>query len=155
MKKTATACLLTMLLGSGAAVAGEAIERSGEGKLFYTAIEIPANAETLYLSGSGAAPGADGSWGDMEAQAVNTFSKFRQELESRGWSMADIVQVRVFAVAGPDGALDFAGFNRGYLQFFGTADNPNKPVRSFVQVADLVVDGWLVEIEVRAARVPG
>lgn len=71
-----------------------------------------------------------------------------------GWSMSDVVQVRVFAVAGEDGVLDFEGFNRGYLQFFGTEENPMKPVRSFVQVADLVVDGWLVEVEIRAARVP-
>ena len=67
--------------------------------------------------------------------------------------MSDIVQVRAFAVAGEDG-LDFAGFNAGYAQFFGTDDNPNKPVRSFVEIADLVVDGWLVEIEIRAARMP-
>jgi len=33
-------------------------------------------------------------------------------------------------------------------------ENPQKPVRSFVEIEDLVVDGWLVEIEVRAARVP-
>ena len=29
-----------------------------------------------------------------------------------------------------------------------------KPVRSFVQIAGLVVPGWLVEIEIRAARMP-
>ena len=53
-----------------------------------------------------------------------------------------------------DGTLDFDGFNRGYLQFFGTAENPAKPVRSFVQVAALVNPNWLVEVEIRAARVP-
>ena len=58
--------------------------------------------------------------------------------------MSDVVQVRAFAVSGPDGELDFAGFNRGYSQFFGTAENPQKPVRSFVEIAGLVVDGWLV-----------
>ena len=42
----------------------------------------------------------------------------------------------------------------GYQKFFGTDENPMKPVRSFVQIAGLVVDGWLVEIEIRAARVP-
>ena len=30
----------------------------------------------------------------------------------------------------------------------------NKPVRSFVEIKDLVVEGWLVEIEIRAARMP-
>ena len=66
----------------------------------------------------------------------------------------DIVQVRAFAVSGPGGELDFSGFNAGYQQFFGTDENPMKPVRSFVQIAGLVVDGWLIEIEIRAARVP-
>jgi enamine deaminase RidA (YjgF/YER057c/UK114 family) len=134
--------------------AADAIDRQTEGRLFYTTIKIPANAETLYVSGAGATAKADGSWGNMEEQAVDTFTRFKATLESQGWSMADIVQVRVFAVADEFGMLDFEGFNRGYLQFFGTAENPNKPVRSFVQVAALVNPNWLVEVEIRAARVP-
>lgn len=130
------------------------ITRQGEGNYFFTSITIPPGAETMYLSGSGARPQDDGSWGDMKQQTINTFSRFKETLESQGWSMGDIVQVRAFAVAGDDGELDFAGFNEGYSQFFGSADNPNKPVRSFVEIKDLVVDGWLVEIEIRAARMP-
>lgn len=143
----------TMILSPSFASAQE-IERVGEGRYFYNSIFIPAGAETLYLSGSGADQKDDGTWGDMEQQTVNTFEKFKQTLESQGWSMSDIVQVRVFAVAGADGELDFAGFNSGYSQFFGTEENPQKPVRSFVQIEGLVVDGWLVEIEIRAARMP-
>lgn len=130
------------------------ITRHNEGNYFYTSITIPPGAETMYLSGSGARPLENGSWGDMEQQTVNTFERFRQTLESQGWSMSDIVQVRAFAVAGEDGELDFAGFNAGYSQFFGTDENPEKPVRSFVEIKDLVVDGWLIEIEIRAARMP-
>jgi enamine deaminase RidA (YjgF/YER057c/UK114 family) len=136
------------------AAADTGIERKGESRLFFTTIKIPANAETLYLSGTGANKKPDGTWGSMEEQAVDIFGKFKSTLEAEHWSMSDIVQVRVFAVAGDDGKLDFEGFNRGYLQFFGTTDNPSKPVRSFVQVADLVSDGWLLEVEIRAARVP-
>lgn len=135
-------------------VTAQEIVREGEGRLFYSTILIPAGADTLYLSGSGASPQADGSYGDMEQQTVDTFGKFKATLEGMGWSMSDIVQVRVFGVAGDDGVFDFAGFNRGYQQFFGTEENPMKPVRSVVEIADLVVDGWLVEIEIRAARVP-
>jgi enamine deaminase RidA (YjgF/YER057c/UK114 family) len=131
------------------------IERNGEGRLFYTTIKIPANAETLYLSGTGAARKADGTWGNMEEQAIDTFTKFKGILEAQGWSMSDIVQVRVFAVAGEYGLLDFDGFNRGYQRFFGTEENPMKPVRSFIQVAALVNPDWLIEVEIRAARVPG
>ncbi|MEQ8952997.1 MAG: Rid family hydrolase [Gammaproteobacteria bacterium] len=144
---------LAVLVLAGNGFAAE-ITRYNEGNYFYTSITIPPGAETMYLSGSGARPLADGSWGDMRQQTINTFERFKQTLEEQGWSMSDIVQVRAFAVAGDDGELDFAGFNEGYAQFFGTAENPNKPVRSFVEIADLVVDGWLVEIEIRAARMP-
>jgi enamine deaminase RidA (YjgF/YER057c/UK114 family) len=113
-------------------------------------------ALTMAASEVAAGPAAkpDGSWGNMEEQAVDIFTKFKATLEKQGWSMSDIIQVRVFAVSNKDGALDFEGFNRGYLQFFGTTDNPAKPVRSFVQVAALVNPNWLVEVEIRAARVP-
>ncbi|HAG73787.1 MAG TPA: hypothetical protein DCL66_16425 [Gammaproteobacteria bacterium] len=130
------------------------IERKGEGRHFYTTIKIPANAETLYLSGSGASRNADGSWGDMEAQVEDTFNSFKAKLEGEGWSMSDIVQVRAFAVSDEYGLLDFDGFNRGYRKFFGTEENPMKPVRSFVEIAGLVVPGWLIEIEIRAAKLP-
>ncbi|MEQ8409774.1 MAG: Rid family hydrolase [Gammaproteobacteria bacterium] len=139
---------------TGDIVGDGVIERKGEGRHFYTTIKIPAGAETLYLSGSGARQQENGTWGDMEQQTVDTFNRFKENLEAEGWSMSDIVQVRAFAVAGEYGLLDFDGFNRGYRQFFGTEENPMKPVRSFVQIAGLVVPGWLVEIEIRAARMP-
>lgn len=150
---TAVASLI-VVLGLAAVASAAEIVRTGEGRNFYNNILIPAGAETLYLSGSGARAQADGSWGDMEQQTIDTFSRFQETLESQGWSLEDIVQVRAFAVAGADGELDFAGFNSGYQKFFGTDENPMKPVRSFVQIAGLVVDGWLVEIEIRAARMP-
>ena len=152
--KITMACLFSVALMGGSALAGaQEITRYSEGNYFYTSITIPPGAETMYLSGAGARPMDDGSWGDMKQQTVNTFSRFKQTLEEQGWSMSDIVQVRAFAVAGEDG-LDFAGFNEGYSEFFGTDENPNKPVRSFVEIKDLVVEGWLVEIEIRAARMP-
>jgi len=156
IKTNKPVAILSMLVVLGVATIATAAEivRTGEGRNFYNNILIPAGAETLYLSGSGARQQADGTWGDMEQQTIDTFSRFKETLESQGWSMQDIVQVRAFAVAGADGELDFAGFNSGYQQFFGTDENPMKPVRSFVQIYGLVVEGWLVEIEIRAARVP-
>ena len=154
MMKLRKSLAIVSLLAIVGTVSAQEIVRTGEGRNFYNNIFIPAGAETLYLSGAGARPMADGSWGDMEQQTIDTFSRFKETLESQGWSMEDIVQVRAFAVSGDDGVLDFDGFNRGYQQFFGTDDNPQKPVRSFVEIAGLVVDGWLIEIEIRAARMP-
>jgi|TARA_B100000795_G_scaffold190369_1_gene145027 enamine deaminase RidA (YjgF/YER057c/UK114 family) len=148
------AASLAVVLGIAAVSSAAEIVRTGEGRNFYNNIMIPAGAETLYLSGSGAQEQADGTWGDMEQQTVDTFGRFQETLESQGWSLEDIVQVRAFAVSGADGELDFAGFNAGYQQFFGSDKNAMKPVRSFVEIAGLVVPGWLIEIEIRAARMP-
>lgn len=150
IKLFSASVLITSALAG--AVNAQEIVREGESRNFYTTIMIPAGADTLYLSGTGASPQADGTYGNMEQQTVDIFGKFKATLEEQGWSMSDIVQVRVFGVAGADGTFDFAGFNRGYQQFFGTDDNPMKPVRSVVQIAGLVVEGWLLEVEIRAAR---
>ena len=48
--------------------------------------------------------------------------------------------------------MDFAGFMRGYTQFFGTAAQPNLPARSAFQIAALANPAWYVEIEVVAVR---
>src|SRR5687768_14007103 len=66
------------------------IDRQGESRILYSTIKIPANAETLYVSGTGASPLADGSWGNMEQQAIDIFNKFKTTLEEQGWSMSDI-----------------------------------------------------------------
>lgn len=152
--RAATAAPAPAAVSAGDVTGEGVIERKGEGRHFYTTIKIPAGAETLYLSGSGASRQEDGSMGSMERQVIDTFESFQETLEAEGWSMSDIVQVRAFAVADEFGLLDFDGFNRGYRRFFGTEDNPMKPVRSFVEIAGLVVPGWLVEIEIRAARLP-
>ena len=55
-------------------------------------------------------------------------------------------------VSGEVVSTDFAGMMRGYRAFFGTAEQPNKPARSTMQVGGLVDPGWLVEIEVTAAK---
>jgi enamine deaminase RidA (YjgF/YER057c/UK114 family) len=47
--------------------------------------------------------------------------------------------------------MDFLGFMEAYTQYFGTAEQPNLPARSAVQVAGLVNPGMLVEIEVIVA----
>ena len=119
-RKSVSTLLVVAALGIATVASAAEIVRTGEGRNFYNNIMIPAGAETLYLSGSGAQQKDDGTWGDMEQQTVNTFSRFQETLEAQGWSLEDIVQVRAFAVSGADGELDFAGFNAGYQQFFGS-----------------------------------
>jgi enamine deaminase RidA (YjgF/YER057c/UK114 family) len=40
----------------------------------------------------------------------------------------------------------------GYTQYVGTADQPNKPARTTVQIAGLASPGSLVEIEAEAVK---
>lgn len=144
-----------------AASAQSVIERNDEGRHFYSTIEVPAHADQLFVSGKGPsavnpdAPRAERTYGNTETQARSTFASVKAAVEGAGWSMSDIVMVRVYLVGDPEmGSMDFAGFNTAYREVFGTEDQPNKPVRAVVEISGLAVDGWLVEIDVRAARMP-
>ncbi|MGB5345150.1 MAG: Rid family hydrolase, partial [Woeseia sp.] len=66
----------------------------------------------------------------------------------------DVIKMTVFLVGDPEmeGKMDFAGFMRSYTKYFGTAEQPNLPARSAVQIAGLAGDGMLVEVEVILAR---
>ncbi len=122
------------------------------------AVEIPANATVVHLSGQvpvAINKGADNSsvaaYGSMEEQATSVLQAIEKNLASLNLTMADVYRMQVFLVA-QDGKVDFSGFMDGYTQFFGTEAQPNLPVRSAVVVAALANPGWLIEIEVSAAR---
>ena len=72
-------------------------------------------------------------------------------LDGLGLSMADVVKMQVFLVHSPSAPMDFKAFMAGYTQFFG-GSQPNLPARSVVGVASLANPGFLVEIEVIAAK---
>jgi enamine deaminase RidA (YjgF/YER057c/UK114 family) len=74
-------------------------------------------------------------------------------LKEQGLGLGDIVMMRVYMSTDPmTGKLEFQGMNAAYNKFFGTADQPNKPARSTVQVAALVQAGASLEVEVQATR---
>jgi enamine deaminase RidA (YjgF/YER057c/UK114 family) len=125
------------------------------------AVTVPAGLDTVYVSGAlppvinkDAPKGSVAAYGDMETQATGALTAIKGTLARMGLGMRDIVKMTVFMVADPakDNKLDFAGLMAGYTKFFGTADQPNKPARSAVQVAALVAPGALVEIEVIAVK---
>ena len=135
-------------------------------KRFGSDKSIIANAiwagDTLYVSGQlptptpgdpakGTKPAIEG---DTKAQTISTLKVIEGILKEQGLGMGDIVQMRVYLVSDPAqaGKLDFAGMNDAYKQFFGTKEQPNKPVRATIQAAALVVPNALVEIEVVAIK---
>ena len=125
------------------------------------AVEVPAGKTLVYLSGKVPpplkaktdSPGV-ARYGDTETQTVGVLGAIRDQLKGLGLGMGDIIRMQVFLVGDPahSGRMDFAGFMKGYVQFFGTAEQPNLPARSTLQVAALADPGFLVEIEVTAAR---
>lgn len=118
--------------------------------------------DTLYLAGQMASPvtPADPAkskpavYGDTKTQTFNVLTKIQSLLKEQGLTMGDVVQMHVFLAGDPakGGKLDFDGMNEAYDQFFGTPQQPNKPVRAAMQVAALVQPWGLVEIEVTAVR---
>ena len=123
-------------------------------------VALPADAKMVYVSGTvpdavkaDAAQGSIERFGDTEAQTRSVLAKIETLLKAQGLGMGDVVMMRVFLVAPPGQArMDFAGMMRGYRAFYGTPQQPLKTARSTMQVAGLVDPGWLVEIEVTAAR---
>jgi enamine deaminase RidA (YjgF/YER057c/UK114 family) len=124
------------------------------------AVEVPAGATTLYVSGMGAdvadakAPAMTlAAYGDTEAQTTSALTKIGKFLTDHGYDMGDVVMMHAYLVADPaKGKMDFPGFMKGYTKFFGTAGQPHLPSRSAFQIAALGNPGWLVEIEVIAAK---
>lgn len=125
------------------------------------AVEVPADATLVYLSGQvpavvdeSAAPDTIAAFGNTEAQTVSVLGKIEGILTDLDLTMSDVVKMQAFLVgdSAMEGKMDFGGFMKGYTQFFGTEEQPNLPSRSAMQVAGLVNPGWLVEIEVVALR---
>jgi enamine deaminase RidA (YjgF/YER057c/UK114 family) len=125
------------------------------------AVEVPAGATTVYLSGmvppladATAPANTPAAYGDTQAQTVSVLKAIETQLTGIGLTMGDVVKMQVFLVGDPamEGKMDFGGFMKGYVQFFGTEVQPKLPVRSTMQVAALANPGFLVEIEVTAVR---
>ena len=126
------------------------------------AVEAPAGTTLIFHSGMTPSPldpqaaaGTAAYWGDTKTQALSAFANIKQSLDTMGLGFGDVVKMTVFLVADPaaaDGRMDFKGFMEAYTQFFGTAEQPNLPARSAVQVAALAAPGMLVEIEVILAK---
>lgn len=109
-----------------------------------------------------------------EAQAINVLKQITDNLKAQGLTPKDVISMRAY-LSNPPGAAaaDFAGWNRAYRQFFANTDlatgkaidvplgsaapappmlvNPARPSRVTIEIENLPVPGWLVEVEVVAA----
>ncbi len=110
--------------------------------------------DTLYLSGAIDSAVAKSTPGDTETQTMHVLDTIKRELGEQHLTLGDVVMMHAYLAGDPaqGGKMDFAGFMKGYTQYFGTKDQPHKPARSAMQVAALALPGALVEIEVIAVN---
>jgi len=162
--RTALAAVLVSAFGMLPALAGaQAIVRHKIPNSDFPiaqAVTLPAGTTIHFISGQvppavdkAADPNSLTAFGDTRTQTVGVLTKIQDVLKGMGLTMGDVVKMQVFLVGDPakNGKADVAGFMEGYTRFFGGAQ-PNLPARAVVQVAALSNPGWLVEIEVVAAK---
>jgi enamine deaminase RidA (YjgF/YER057c/UK114 family) len=156
---------LALLPISAVATAEDIVRNKIPGSDFPIAqsVQVPGASELIFVSGAvpkpiieNGDPNDAATYGDTEAQTVSVLKEVQARLERLGLGMGDVVMMRAYLVGVPENndRMDFAGFMRGYTQFFGTEAQPNLPSRSAFQIAGLARPGWYVEIEVVAARKP-
>lgn len=120
---------------------------------------LPAGSRIFFISGTTPSPpdpAKPDDLGDTRAQTLSVLTKIKTQLESMGLGMGDVVKMTVFLVGVPDkgGRMDSAAMNEVFRTFFGTAEQPNRPTRSTIQVAALGRPTMYVEIEAIAAKAP-
>ena len=156
-----TAAIASPLLSADAHAAG--IERKAPPKAMIAAsATVPAGSTLTWLSGATASPidpkdtESPTAFGNTEVQTLSILTKIKAQLAEMGLGMGDIVKLTVFLVGTPEtgGKMDREGMTKSYVKFFGTAEQPNLPTRSTVQVAALGRPQTLVEIEAIVAKAP-
>jgi enamine deaminase RidA (YjgF/YER057c/UK114 family) len=125
------------------------------------ATAVPPGYTTIYLSGMTAgvsdpsAPkGTVAAYGSTAVQTESALKRIEAALQAQGLDFGDVVSMRIYLVGDPanGGQMDFKGMMAAYSKHFGTPEQPNRPSRTTVQVANLVAPGLLVEIETVAVK---
>jgi enamine deaminase RidA (YjgF/YER057c/UK114 family) len=166
LRRLALPALATLLFAAGAAQAApEPVVRNyaAPDSPIAASVVVPPGYATVYVSGMTAgisdpsAPrGTVAAYGSTAVQAESALRRIQAALQAQGLDLGDVVSMRVYLVGDPTrgGQMDFAGLTAAFARHFGTAEQPNRPVRTTVQVSGLVLPGLLIEIETTAAKPP-
>ena len=100
-----------------------------------------AGAPVYFPSGGTAGPDAPA---DMKAQSLQTLARLKENLATAGLSIDDVGYARAYLAPGPDGKIDYAGWEAAWQETFGAAA---KPARSTVGVPFLGSPTTVVEVE--------
>jgi len=162
MNKTIVICALVLY---GSSVAADVTRHALPNNSTFPisrAVEVTADTTLIYHSGTVPGPanpdaerGSREYFGDTETQALNVFGRMENSFKELGVGFGDVIKMTVFLVGDPemDGRMDFGGFMKAYVKYFGTEEQPNKPARSAFQIAGLAGGPYmLIEIEAVIAR---
>lgn len=143
-----------LVLGLFAGVRGasaQAVQRYSDPKDDFpisAAVQVPAGAETVYVSGLGPAPDRASGTTTVE-QTQSALDQISLALGHFGMALQDVVQMHVYLVADPRlGHMDFDGMMQAYRSRFRSGF----PARTVIEVPHLTNPHWLVEIDVIASR---
>ena len=163
-RQTIYGVLLTsgLCFACGGAFAADVVRHQENTHAPYAAsVIVPSGYSTYYIAGGLAAvadqnapQGSIQRYGNTETQTASALAYLKNELATLGLSFSDVVGAHVFLVGDPSkgGKMDFEGMNSAWNKEFGTAAQPNKPIRATVQVVSLAMEGGLVEIEMTAVK---
>ena len=160
-KTLALAALALALCAPASGALAQEIERTvaNPTATISSSASLPPGSRMVFLSGSTASPldpASPENFGDTRQQTLSILTKMKAQLEALGMDMGDVVKMTVFLVGVPEnsGRMDSAAMNEVFRTFFGTAEQPNRPTRSTIQVAALGRPTTYVEIEAIAATAP-
>jgi enamine deaminase RidA (YjgF/YER057c/UK114 family) len=166
MRRLALPVFAALMFAAGAArAAPEPVARNyaAPDSPIAASVIVPPGYSTVYISGMTAgisdpsAPkGSVAAYGSTAVQTESALRRIQASLQAQGLDLGDIVSMRVYLVGDPtkNSEMDFAGMMAAFTQHFGTAQQPNRPARTTIQVQGLVLPGLLVEIEATAVKPP-
>lgn len=155
------ATAITVSLGSALAHAQEVVTRTygSPTAVIASTASIAEGSKLVFISGTTPSPldpAVPENLGDTRQQTLSVLTKIQATLADMGMDMGDVVKMTVFLVGVPEleGRMDSTAMNEVFRTFFGTAEQPNRPTRSTIQIAALGRPGMYVEIEAIAAVAP-
>jgi enamine deaminase RidA (YjgF/YER057c/UK114 family) len=159
MKNIFPIIISLLLTGSSCFAQSAGVTFQGNPKSSISSSVVVEAGKKFYFSSGSTAPVADSTavegtrerYGDTMTQAIGILEKFKTTLEAQGLGLKDVVFMRVYIA--PDtktSEIDFQGWFDAYAKYFGTKENPTKPTRSTLGIAQLVNPEKFIEIEIVA-----
>ena len=152
---------ILILLSLSISLKAQNVEMRGNANSIIASLAIVPEGKTLvYTSGLTAsaidnslAEGDYAKYGDTKTQAISILDKFKTMLAEEGLDLSQAFSMKVYVAKDPlKNVFDFQGWNEAYKLYFGTEENPNKPVRATVGIAELVNPNKFIEIELILAK---